>query len=158
MLVVLDHPLLALGNDRAEQIIIGQTERGPLRLIERVRLERVQLSELLASEVTIQLMLVDHTLRQALLGHLSLVDLLLHGALGQQTVNVDGPGLAETIYAKYRLSVVRRIPAGVKDNATVCADQIDTYAAGFSRDEEEASAIVRVVESVYSVGTFLAVC
>ena len=55
----------------------------------------VELCQFIHGEMPLDLLLVHHTCRQTLLGHLPVIDLLLHCALGQETVNVDRLLLAE---------------------------------------------------------------
>ena len=55
--------------------------------------------------------------------------------------------LTEAVDAEYRLRVIGRIPAGVKDDTAVGADQVDADAAGPGRDQVEAGAwTARVIE------------
>ena len=73
--------------------------------------------------------------------------------LSEKAIDEDGLLLAEAKYAKQGLCVVRRIPGGVEDDAAVGADEIDADAAGLGRDQEEASARIRlVVERVHVLG------
>ena len=55
----------------------------------------VELCQFIHGEMPLDLLLVHHTCRQTLLGHLPVIDLFLHCALGQETVNVDRLLLAE---------------------------------------------------------------
>ena len=45
--------------------------------------------------MTLDLVLVDDSGRKRLFRHLAVVDLLLHGALGEEAVDVDGLSLAK---------------------------------------------------------------
>lgn len=51
------------------------------RRVQQVRLEHVEFGQLVEGEVPLNLLLVHHTVGQGLLGHLTVIDLLLHGAL-----------------------------------------------------------------------------
>ena len=57
MLVVSQDPALALQYDIGEHVVVGHRQRHRLLFVVHVRLERVQLLELLNSEMTIDLML-----------------------------------------------------------------------------------------------------
>lgn len=65
---------------------LGQHWGGMLPLLaggvlHQVRLKCVKLGQLVHGEVALDLLLVHHAERQRLLGHLTVVDLLLHGSL-----------------------------------------------------------------------------
>lgn len=62
-----------------EEAVLGQGGQRPGLL--RARLELVELGEVVLGVVPVDLLLVDHALRDGLLRHLPLVDLLLHCAL-----------------------------------------------------------------------------
>ena len=51
--------------------------------------ELVELRQLVHGEVSLNLLLVHHAGGQGLLGHLPVVDLLLHGALGQEPAHTQ---------------------------------------------------------------------
>jgi len=77
------------------------------------------------------------SLSQTLFVHLSLVDFLLHSALWKESIDVDRFGLAEPVDPENRLGIVAGIPVGVKDDASICTDQIYADPARLCRDEEE---------------------
>ena len=65
-----------------------------------------------------------------------LQDVLLHGLLADQSVNVHVPRLADTMAAILSLCVHRRIPVGIVENDRVGAGQIDAHTTR-SRGQDE---------------------
>jgi len=72
---------------------------------------------------------VDDAVRDSLLAHLSVVDLLLHRVVTDQSVYVTAAGLAVAIDAAHGLAVVTRVPRRVKHNHATSTDQVDAEAA-----------------------------
>ena len=65
----------------------------------------------------------------ALLGHLSVVDLLLQGEVTDEAVDVAGFPLTIAVHSTHRLGVVTRVPGRVEHHNAVGPDQIDPQAA-----------------------------
>ena len=82
-------------------------------------------------------MLVDDPGREGLFGDLAIVDLLFHGSLGEESVDVDGLFLTKSVDPEDGLDVVSRVPGGVEDDDAIGGHQIDSKTSGFRRDEEE---------------------
>ena len=86
MLMIAKQPASALQYDLGEHVVVRHWKRHRLLVVVvvRVRLECVQLAQLLTCEVTFELVFVAHTLRERLFGHLTLVDLLFHCSLEEK--------------------------------------------------------------------------
>lgn len=54
-------------------------------IIQQVWLKRVEFGQLKQGEVTLDLLLIYHSIGQRLLDHLTVIDFLLHGALERKT-------------------------------------------------------------------------
>lgn len=67
--------------------------------------------------------------RHALLGHLTVIDLLLQCEVTHQPVDVARLVLAVAIHAADGLSVVTRVPRGIENHHTIRADQIHPQTA-----------------------------
>lgn len=75
--------------------------------------------------------------RHALFGDLSVVDLFLQGEITDEAVNVARFPLTVAVHPAHRLGIVTRVPGGIKDNDTVCTDQIYSQAARSERKKEQ---------------------
>ena len=71
--------------------------------------------------------------RHALLGDLPVVDLLLHGVVGDEAVDVGALLLSEAEHATHGLAVVTRVPRRVQDNDAIRADQVDSQTPGSAK-------------------------
>lgn len=67
--------------------------------------------------------------RHALLGDLSVVDLLLQSVIAHQAVDVAELLLTVAVHPAHRLGVVTGVPGGIKDDNAVSADQVHPQAA-----------------------------
>ncbi len=99
-------------------------------------------------KVTVSLNLVHDPVRHSLLAHLPVVDLLLHGVIGDEPVDVAGLLLSIAVHAAHSLGVVARIPRRVQDNHSVGADQVDAQTPGPCRQQEQPGLVVWLVEGV----------
>ena len=75
-------------------------------------------------------MLVNDPGCQGLLRDLTIVDFLLHGTLGEETVDVHRFRLAEPVDPKHRLNIMGRVPASIEYDDTVCSAQVDAQTSG----------------------------
>ena len=62
----------------------------------------------------------------ALLGNLSVVDLLLHSAVTNQAIDVGWFGLPVPVHTAHSLGVVTWVPRHIQHNHTVSSNQVDT--------------------------------
>lgn len=67
--------------------------------------------------------------RHALLGHLSVVDLLLQGVIADEAVDVAEFPLTVAVDPAHRLGVVAGVPGGVEHDYAVGADEVHPQAA-----------------------------
>jgi len=64
-----------------------------------------------------------------LLIYLSVVDILLHRVVGDETVDKTASPLTVAVDTTDGLTVMTRVPRRVKDDDTTCTNQVDTKAA-----------------------------
>lgn len=82
---------------------------------------------------------------------------MLHGAVGDEAVDVAGLDLAEAINAVDALHVLRRVPGHVEDDDAVGGHQVDAEAPRTRGDQEEARAsFALAVEHLAPLGALLA--
>jgi hypothetical protein len=89
----------------------------------------------------LNLLLIHHSGGKRLLGNLPVVDLLLHGALGQKPVDVDWLGLAKPENSEDALNIMRRIPTGIEDNNPVGTNEVDSKSSSFCGYQEESHSV-----------------
>ena len=105
--------------------------------------------QLVHGEVRLDLVFVHDARRQRLLGHLPVVDLLLHRALGKEPVDVHRLCLPEPEHPEDALDIVRGVPRGVKDDDPVGRHQVDPQTAGLGGDQEQTHSVAgRSVEEL----------
>lgn len=66
----------------------------------------------------------------ALLGNLTVIDLLFKGEISYKAIDVTGLFLAITVYPTYCLGIMARVPGSIKHHHSVGTDQIHTQAPG----------------------------
>lgn len=64
--------------------------------------------------------------RHALLGDLTVIDLLLKGIIRNQSVNVARLLLPIAVHSAHSLGVMARVPRSVKHHHSVCSNEVDT--------------------------------
>lgn len=82
--------------------------------------------------------------RHALLGDLPVVDLLLQREVADEPINVTLLLLAVAVNAAHGLSVVTRVPRGVKHHHTIRPDQVHPQTARPDRDTRGYQTVVRL--------------
>lgn len=65
----------------------------------------------------------------ALLGNLTVIDLLFKGEISHKAIDVTGLFLAITVYPTYCLSIMARVPGSIKHHHSVGTNQIYTQAS-----------------------------
>lgn len=76
--------------------------------------------------------------RHALLGDLSVVDLLLQGEVTDEPVDVAAFDLAVAVHAAHSLGVVTGVPGSIEDYDAIGPDQIYPQAARSERQNNKA--------------------
>ena len=107
-----------------------------------------QLLKLPRSKVALRIVRVDDTAAEAQFVDLAVEDDLLHGAVGNEAVNVALALLTIAVNAADGLLVVRGVPGRVEDDDAVGSSQRDAKGAGACGKHEDVAVVVfgRVVE------------
>jgi hypothetical protein len=84
----------------------------------------------------LRLYFVNDPIGHGLLGYLTIVNLLLHCMIGDETINETVLLLTISKDATHSLSVMTRIPRSIEDNDSIGANQIDPEASGTSREQK----------------------
>jgi len=75
-----------------------------------------------------------------LLIYLSIVDILLHGVVGDEPIHKTASSLSITIDSTHGLTVVAWVPRRIKYHHTTCSNQVDTQASGPAHRQHSQSA------------------
>lgn len=125
--IFIDNVLVLLQHFRKQSIF---RQDGQHAFLVRLKFIFVKLHEIILIVVTIDLLFVDDALADCLLGHLTLVDFLLHRSHREEAIDVARFCLTKAIHAENTLNIVRWIPGDIEDDDTICCDQIDAKTSG----------------------------
>lgn len=95
-----------------------------------IRIQREDIPQFLFTEVLLVRYLPIHNrARQPLLANLSLEYLLLHRSGAEKAINPACLLLPISPYTSHRLTVIGRIPIGIKQDQSIRSDQVQAHAS-----------------------------